>query len=434
MATAAVTTGLAKIETTAANTPQTTRAQSYTDLLSSIPTTTDPNADPTPTTASFTAIYSSALDSTPPLSLMSLRPFLSAYISHLLTIPHPSIRITVGTHALTTLSTRPSGTFEDVDASLRELLADAYEAQEEYISSAQQLSAINLDSSLRQLTDEYKFSILVRIIRCYIEEDETIQASAYLSRAKNLIYKIHDPEQKLHFALSEARILDALRDFLPAAERYLSVSLSPALHNDERLLALSSSITCAVLAPAGPNRSKTLSRLYRDERAQSLPPSVYSILEKMHLDRPLDASDISAFKDIVKPHHLALTGEAVTVLDKAVIEHNLLATSKLYDNISLSALGNILGVDKEKAEVYAERMVQQERLTAKIDQIDETIFFQSGEEEEKKKKAAGDGREVLRLWERNVRGVVEDVERVAGLVGLEFPAWVEKSMGQTVIA
>jgi COP9 signalosome complex subunit 4 len=442
MAAPRLTAAITAIESAAQNTPQTTRAQAYIDLLPSIPIPEDEtttSSEEETTTSSFHALYDSALNSLPALSLMSLRPFLEAYISRLLSVPSPTIRITVGTHALDTLSSRASGTFEEVDASLRSLLADAHESREEYILSAQQLSAINLDSSLRKVTDDFKFGILVRIIRCYIEEDETIQASAFLSRAKNLIYKIQDPILKLQFALSEARILDALRDFLPAADRYLSVSLSPALDTEERLLALSSSITCAVLAPAGPPRSKTLSRLYRDERALSLPTSVFSILEKMHLDRPLDHSDITAFKAIVKPHHLALTSENVTVLDKAVIEHNLLATSKIYEDISVEALGVILGVDTDKAEDYAERMIQQERLRASIDQIEGVIYFENAEAEDGDggrgkvgKGGVGEGKEVLRVWERNVRGVVEEVERVMGLVGGEFPVWVEREMGTMV--
>ena len=39
-----------------------------------------------------------------------------------------------------------------------------------------------------------------------------------------------------------------------------------------------------------------------------------------------------------------------TILQRAVIEHNLLSASKLYDNISFAELGNLLNITPEKVE------------------------------------------------------------------------------------
>ena len=50
------------------------------------------------------------------------------------------------------------------------------------------------------------------------------------------------------------------------------------------------------------------------------------------------------------------------MLDRAVIEHNLAAASKLYNNIYFTELGSLLGCTPEKAEGTASKMVMEDRL------------------------------------------------------------------------
>jgi COP9 signalosome complex subunit 4 len=242
-----------------------------------------------------------------------------------------------------------------------------------------------------------------------------------LNRIKNLPSKLEDHDSKLYFQLSQARILDARRRFLDAAQEYFNVSLAPGVDDGDRLAALSAAIRCAVLAPAGPQRSRSLSRLYKDDRASSV--QEFSILEKMFLDRLLNADEVAAFSKKLAPHQLAVTADGTTVLDKAVIEHNLVAASKLYENINVDALGEILGLKSssefsagEKAEAYAARMVEQGRLRGRIDQIDGIISFDS-------EIAAGSGANgaSLRQWDQGVQELAEDVERVATSIADQFP-------------
>lgn len=42
-----------------------------------------------------------------------------------------------------------------------------------------------------------------------------------------------------------------------------------------------------------------------------------------------------------------------TILDRAVIEHNLLSASKLYNNISFDELGTLLEIPARKVESWA---------------------------------------------------------------------------------
>ena len=71
---------------------------------------------------------------------------------------------------------------------------------------------------------------------------------------------------------------------------------------------------------------------------------------------------VESFSQNLKEHQKAITPDGSTVLEKAVIEHNLLAASRLYNNIYFSELGQLLGVQPDKAERIAARMIAEKRL------------------------------------------------------------------------
>lgn len=60
----------------------------------------------------------------------------------------------------------------------------------------------------------------------------------------------------------------------------------------ELTLALEAAVTCCILAAAGPQRSRVLANLYKDERTRGLP--VFFFLEKVYLERILRREEVSA--------------------------------------------------------------------------------------------------------------------------------------------
>lgn len=64
-------------------------------------------------------------------------------------------------------------------------------------------------------------------------------------------------------------------------------------------------------------------------------------------------------------------------MDRAVIEHNLLSASKLYNNISFEELGALLEIHPSKAEKIASQMITEGRMNGYIDQIDSIVHFES---------------------------------------------------------
>jgi COP9 signalosome complex subunit 4 len=65
------------------------------------------------------------------------------------------------------------------------------------------------------------------------------------------------------------------------------------------------------------------------------------------LERLIEKSDYEAFEGTLAEHQMRLTKEGWTLLQKAVIEHNLIAASKVYNNIALADLAKILNVNAE---------------------------------------------------------------------------------------
>ena len=194
--------------------------------------------------------------------------------------------------------------------------------------------------------------------------------------------------------MCSARMADFRRKFTDAARRYIHLSYDPAIHPEEKQFLLKCAMICAILSQvnvisivelnaiiilarecvcycvdnlpplqAGQQRSKQLAALYKDERCQQLP--AFSLLEKMYLDRIIRPVEMEEFAALLAPHHKvsshlreqdlyekiflqATTADGSSILDRAVIEHNILSASKLYNNISFEELGRLLAIPPAK--------------------------------------------------------------------------------------
>lgn len=356
------------------------------------------------------------------LGIVHTRGLLAAFIATLRGRDDHDLWVDVGTHALDILSTSPtaSSSFLEQAASLRGLIADGHEANEDFRAAARVLADIPLESSQRRVSDADKCAVWVRIVRLYLEEDDPTTAETYLNKLKNVIHAVPDPTLNLHFRLSAARINDAKRSFLSASQAYHEISFLPSIDEEDKLRTLGEAVKCAILAPAGPTRSRALARLYKDERAAGL--EQFGILEKMFLDRLIDPAEVEKFAQTLQAHQLATTADGSTVLARAMVEHNLLAASRLYVNIEFDALGLLLGLDGDRAEGTTAKMIEQGRLKGKIDQIDRCIWF---EDEGGEVNGAG---ATIRQWDRHVLGVAEEVEHVVDLMQQEIPAFVAQNL------
>jgi len=201
--------------------------------------------------------------------------------------------------------------------------------------------------------------------------------------------------------------MDYKRQFMKAGLKYYE--LSQVVAEGESKEALDYSIICTILAAAGPQRSRMLATLWKDERSSK--SDLYPILEKMYLERILRKNEVEKFAKTLKPHQMALTSDGSTVLERAVIEHNLLSASKLYNNITFAELGSLLDISSEKAEKVASRMMMEERLKGSIDQIEPLIVFENAQE-------------TLSQWDNRIATVCNYVNNTLDLIGSKYPQFV----------
>ncbi|KAF7726476.1 COP9 signalosome complex subunit 4 [Apophysomyces ossiformis] len=326
--------------------------------------------------------------------------------------------------------------FEEQLSQLREKLASIYEAQEDFLEAAKILQGIPLDSGHRAISDEYKLQIYIRIVRLLLEEDEAVTAEAYLNRAALLVSSSTDFVTGLTFKLSQARILDAKRRFIEACSKYHELSYVVQLDEEERIQCLTAAVQCAVLAGAGPQRSRSLATLYKDERTHQLPS--FSILQKTYLDRLIRPNEVSEFVLTLKPHHVARLADNTTVFDRAIIEHNLLSASKIYNNITFAELAVLLNVTPDQAEQIAAHMIGENRMVGSIDQLDRLISFESGgaafEEQSGEnaitvaanRKARSSQRmeqsmlEIIK-WDSAIQGLCYDIDTIVSKIKAKYP-------------
>jgi COP9 signalosome complex subunit 4 len=247
---------------------------------------------------------------------------------------------------------------------IRLALSKIYEEEGLWRDSAEILSGIPLESGQKIYSSEFKMEVYLKISQLYLEEQDHVSAEAYLNRAGLLQAEVNKLELQILYKVCSAKMADFRRKFSDAARRYIQLSYEPAIHHDERIASLRCAMSCTILSNAGQQRSKQLSVLCKDERCQHLPN--YRILEKMYLEKIIRASEIDDFAAALLPHQKATTADGndnnvllltlceltgSSILDIAIIEHNILSASKLYNNITFNELGTLLGIPGHKVHI-----------------------------------------------------------------------------------
>lgn len=281
----------------------------------------------------------------------------------------------------------------------------------------------------------------MKIARLYLEDDDPIQAEAYINRASLLQGETKKTELHVLYKVCYARVLDYRRKFIEAAQRYNELSYRTIIDEGERMTALKNALICTILASAGQQRSRMLATLFKDERCQHLP--AYSILEKMYLDRIIRRSELQDFEALLQVHQKASTLDGSSILDRAVFEHNLLSASKLYNNITFEELGALLEIDPKKAERIASQMLTEERMNGYIDQIDGIVHFESKIYQQTTiyiyvfieiliqiSRLFLVAREILPLWDKQIQSICYQVNGVIEKIGASEPDWMAKHLDE----
>ena len=230
-----------------------------------------------------------------------------------------------------------------------------------------------------------------------------------MTKAGTVVESIQKPEDHtaliLRYKSTYARVLDANRKFLQAASRYhdLSQSATDMIDADDLVNMLGRATTCAILAASGAQRRRILGLVYKDTRLSQLDglqgfETHSTILRKMFLNQVIQPEELVKFESSLAEHQKATMGDGLTIMERAVIEHNMVAVGKLYKSIYFAQLGKVLGVSAEKAEKIAANMIMENSLSGSIDQVDGILNFSKEEEGH--------------IWDQNITSFCMELNRV----------------------
>lgn len=168
--------------------------------------------------------------------------------------------------------------FEKVVIKIREDYATVLEGQKEFIKAARVLGGIQTESG-EEKSEKFLFSLYVRMASNFLREDGgTVPAENVLKKASNYYHTSDDNETVLKYKVCVAQVQDQNRRFLKASRMYHD--LSQRVKPEQQLELLNSAIICSILAPAGPERARQMSALFKDPRCAKL--DIYPAMEKMY--------------------------------------------------------------------------------------------------------------------------------------------------------
>ncbi|EFN79383.1 COP9 signalosome complex subunit 4 [Harpegnathos saltator] len=183
------------------------------------------------------------------VSLVISRQVLTDVSSRLLYLPD-EISKAVSHYTLDKVQPRVIS-FEEQVASIRQHLAEIYERNQNWREAANVLVGIPLETGQKQYTVDYKLETYLKIARLYLEDDDPVQAEAFINRASLLQAESKNEQLQIYYKVCYARVLDYRRKFIEAAQRYNELSYRTIIHEDERMTALRNALICTVLASAG---------------------------------------------------------------------------------------------------------------------------------------------------------------------------------------
>ncbi|CBJ26901.1 conserved unknown protein [Ectocarpus siliculosus] len=315
------------------------------------------------------------------------------------------------------------GVHDSSEYVLRHRLFEELLKKEEFMEAANCLGKLNLDATGggKGYTDAQKAEVWVKVAEAYLESDETDAADNFCSKASATMQEVTDWALQMRYRTTAARILDAHRKFLDASVRFYELSLAQSkgleVDPDDLLQLLGKAITCAVLGKAGPQRSRQMGVLLRDERVGSLARvpgfSTHSqVLTKMYTEQILRKHDMEAFEESLMDHQKAITAEGLPIPERAVMEHNMVASTRIYENVSFKELGTLLQIPCEQAERVAARMITEGRLRGTIDQVEGLLQFEGDHDE-------------LQNWDERVNILCQKVNNCCETIGNRFPHVLE---------
>lgn len=208
--------------------------------------------------------------------------------------------------------------------------------------------------------------------RFSLEINKVDQAETYINRAALEQVDAEDEDLHLDFKVGYACVLDFQHRFIDAAQHFNDLA-GENISDEYRYAALRRAVTCTLLSSPGKQRSRLLARFYNDERTHSMELS--NIIEKMYHDLHVQRSELKAFEMSLMPHQKMILAHGCTILELVLVQHNLIAASKVHQNITFLELSEILEIDPVRLERIADEMISENILNGIINRSASLINF-----------------------------------------------------------
>lgn len=203
-----------------------------------------------------------------------------------------------------------------------------------------------------------------------------------------------------------AVILEGKRRFLDAATKYYAAAKTSQLFASK---VLPKAFVCAVLAPQSERQKSILKQLAADECRKYLGSSA-AIVQRTHKHQLLRKAEADTIKSLGTPsQNASINNSGRSLLDVAIIRHNIHAVAAVYYNITIDELAAALGISEDDTEGEVHSMILSGLLAASIDQGNGLIAFQA------------DAAAPLREWDETINTVCVDVAAVADAIERECP-------------
>ena len=176
---------------------------------------------------------------------------------------------------------------------------------------------------------------------------------------------------------------------------------------------MNNAVNCVLLASSTPQRSRFLALLLKDERTLTLPQ--HGFLRKVLDGKTIKRAEIDQFAQNLQPHQReALTADGSSLLERNVLEHNILSTKKYFRVASFEALSRLLDIPVDEVEKIIVHMVAEDRLQVRINHITNSVSF--------------DQEHPLNIWDKKLESICAQVNRSVETIAARHPEWYESTI------
>jgi COP9 signalosome complex subunit 4 len=180
----------------------------------------------------------------------------------------------------------------------------------------------------------------------------------------------------------------------------------------ERRTALHNAVNCILLASVSSQRNRVLAILLKDERTMDLP--THGFLRKIFDGKTIKRAEMDQFAQNLQPHQRdALTAEGSSLLERTVLEHNILSSKKYFRVASFDALARLLDMSADRLEKIMVNMVAEGRLQVKINHITQSVTFEQ--------------EHPINVWDGRLEQICKQVNKASDAIATKHPEWYEKN-------